>query len=79
MCKYLLRQGIIQISTKQMLKLVCSKKKSQTYIEPWRLRNMKLLEQNGMHFVKCYSVLYHYIYSGKSLEKPVAFYMGQFH
>lgn len=35
---------------------------------------MKLLEQNGMHFVKCYSVLYHYIYSGKSLEKPVAFF-----
>lgn len=40
---------------------------------------MKLLEQNGMHFVKCYSVLYHYVYGGKSLEKPVAFYMGQFH
>ena len=40
---------------------------------------MKLLEQNGMHFEKCYSVLYHYIYSGKSLEKLVAFYMGQFH
>lgn len=25
---------------------------------------MKLLEQNGMHFVKCYSVLYHYVYGG---------------